>query len=54
MEKQDISFLKQIVNSSEEASEKLEYALLERDAPKLNKIKKMLLNLQKEISKRGK
>ena len=54
MKKQDIKFLKQIINSSEEISKKIEKALLEKDVFKLNKLKKILLNLQEEISKRGK
>jgi hypothetical protein len=50
MQKEDISFLGQLVNSLEDAEIKLEKAYRERDAEDFNEIKSFMLEIQKQIS----
>ena len=50
MKKEDISFLSQLVNSLEDAELKLEKAYKSKDAEEFNKIKKFMLDIQKQIS----
>lgn len=50
MEKEDISFLNQLVTSLEEARLKLEESYNKKDHEKFNKSRKLVLELQKKIS----
>jgi uncharacterized ferredoxin-like protein len=50
MKKEESLFLNQLVNSLEEASEKLKKYYERRDSENFNKSKKIILKIQKEIS----
>jgi hypothetical protein len=50
MKKEESLFLNQLVNSLEEASEKLGKYYEKRDSENFNKSKKIMLKIQKEIS----
>ena len=50
MEKEDLVFLKQMVDSFEEAEPKLRKAFEKEDKEELVKLKKFMLNLQEKIS----
>jgi uncharacterized ferredoxin-like protein len=50
VKKEESLFLNQLVNSLEEASEKLAKYYDKRDADNFNKSKKIMLKIQKEIS----
>ncbi len=50
MEKEDMSFLSQLVNSLSEATEKLEKAYNEKDPERFIKAKKFVTEIQKRIS----
>jgi len=50
MEERDILFLKQLINSSEEARIKLEKAYKQKNYEVFDQIKKFLLQIQKKLS----
>jgi hypothetical protein len=50
MKKEDNLFLNQLIESLEEAGQKLERAYEKKDFENFNKSKKLILKLQKEIS----
>jgi hypothetical protein len=50
MKKEEIQFLKQLINSLEEAGLNLEKAYEKKDYENFNKSKKIMLRIQKEIS----
>ena len=50
MKKEDNLFLNQLINSLEEANEKLEKAYEKKDYNNFDKSKKIMLKIQKEIS----
>jgi hypothetical protein len=50
MNKEDAGFLGQLVQSLEDAAEKLEKAYEKKDYDSFNRSKKIMLNIQKEIS----
>lgn len=50
MKREDNVFLNQLVSSLEEAYEKMERAYEKRDSENFNKMKKIMIKLQKEIS----
>lgn len=49
MEKGDISFLKQLVKSLEEAEEKLKKAYDKKDREEFNSVKSFMLKIQRQI-----
>ena len=49
MKKEDISFLKQLIKSLEDAEPKLKKAYTERDAEDFNEVKGFMLKIQKQI-----
>lgn len=49
MEKDDVSFLKQLVSSLEDAEDKLEEAYKKGDSEGFNKVKKFMLGVQRQI-----
>lgn len=51
MRKEDISFLRQLIKTLEDAERKLEDAYNRRDIDRFNKIKKIMLNGQKQIER---
>jgi hypothetical protein len=50
MEKEDVAFLKQLIESLEDSERKLEEAYKKRDAAEFNNIKKFMLELQSQIA----
>jgi len=50
MDKEDISFLNQLIKSLEEAESNLEKAYKKEDYENFNKSKRVMLKIQKEIS----
>ncbi len=50
MKKGDISFLKQLVKSLEDAESKLKKAYEKRDVDEFNEVKSFMLKLQKQIA----
>lgn len=50
MEKEDLSFLNQLVSSMEKSEEKLEEAYKKGNSEEFNKAKKFMLQIQKQIS----
>lgn len=50
MEKEDTQFLIQLVNSLEDAEEKLEEANEKKDYEGFRKTKKLMMNIQRQIS----
>ena len=50
MEKEDVAFLKQLIESLEDSGKKLENAYNKRDANEFNKIKRFMLELQGQIA----
>ena len=50
MQSGDIQFLNQLMRSLDEAGKSLEKAYERKDFEKFNKARKIILNLQKEIS----
>lgn len=50
MEKGDLEFLNQLVDSIQEARDKLEKAYNEKDYEKFDKTKKFMIQIQKKIS----
>lgn len=50
MEKGDLEFLNQLVDSIQEAGDKLEKAYDKKDYEKFDKIKKFILQVQRKIS----
>ncbi len=51
MEKEDIVFLSQLIKSLEDSEKKLEKAYEKKDSDEFNKSKKIMINIQGEISK---
>ena len=49
MKKEDISFLKQLIESLEDSELKLEEAYEKKDVAEFNKIKKFMLEIQQQI-----
>lgn len=49
MKKEDISFLKQLVKSLEDAESKLKKAYEKRDTEEFNEVKSFMLKIQKQI-----
>lgn len=50
MEKEDVPFLMQLVKSLEDSEMKLERAHKTNDSAKFNEIKKLMMQIQKQIS----
>ena len=50
MEKEDAPFLLQLVKSLEDSELKLERAYKTKDSVKFNEVKKLMLQIQKQIS----
>ncbi|MCK5149353.1 hypothetical protein KAJ87_00310 [Candidatus Pacearchaeota archaeon] len=50
MKKEDLLFLNQLIHSFEEAEPKLEKYYKKKDNEKFNKAKKIMLQIQKQIS----
>jgi hypothetical protein len=50
MNKEDMQFLNQLVNSLEDAEKNLKKGYEKRDSDKFNQSKKIMLKIQKEIS----
>lgn len=50
MQKEDISFLKQLIKSLEDAESKLKKAYENGDSGRFNEIKRFMLKIQKQIA----
>jgi hypothetical protein len=50
MEKEDAPFLMQLVNSLEDSELKLERAYNTKDSARFNEVKKLMLQIQEQIS----
>lgn len=51
MKKEDIAVITQLLTTMKEVSEKLENALLQKDFATVSRVKKELMDLQKQVDK---